>query len=113
MSSCASAVIRRSSVSVSGLPTRVLSLGDPPGALRPGAPLVLVVPGNPGLAGYYERFMLDLRERLGEVRDLSLWSVSHAGHEQVEPGEVEEERGKAEPLPDIRRESKLEISDCG
>ena len=78
-------------VSVRDVPTRVLHLGPGPEDrehLR-GGEVVLVIPGNPGLAGYYEQFMLDLREELAEAVGpdgcpTSIWAVSHAGHEIVQ-----------------------------
>jgi len=59
---------------VGGVPTCVLKCGQP----QPGKPMILIIPGNPGVAGYYEDFMV----KLYELSDSSIpvWCVSHAGH---------------------------------
>ena len=41
--------------------------------------LVLIIPGNPGLAGYYETFMGSLHRRMGG--EVPVWAVGHAGHD--------------------------------
>ncbi|XP_070533901.1 lipid droplet-associated hydrolase-like [Ptychodera flava] len=43
--------------------------------------LVLVIPGNPGVVGFYELFMETLYEASG--RQVPVWGISHAGHEMT------------------------------
>ncbi len=100
------AQVREATILAGGFPTRVLHLGRAPGELqeeqeqnqrrwRP-RPVMLIIPGNPGLAGYYERFMLDLREAVTATTAAmatrttpatpDIWAVSHVGHEAVSHG---------------------------
>ncbi|XP_006813019.1 lipid droplet-associated hydrolase-like [Saccoglossus kowalevskii] len=45
--------------------------------------LVLLIPGNPGIVGFYEDFMLTLYD--ASSRRVPVWGISHAGHE-LTPG---------------------------
>jgi len=44
--------------------------------------LVLIIPGNPGLCGFYETLVSRLWSGLGESVD-AVWCVSHAGHDAL------------------------------
>ncbi|KAM9708352.1 lipid droplet-associated hydrolase isoform 3-T4 [Menidia menidia] len=60
-----------------GAATELLKFG--PRQLRPGTELlVLVIPGNPGVVGFYRTFMETLYLELGGRHPV--WAVSHAGH---------------------------------
>ncbi|XP_062378392.1 lipid droplet-associated hydrolase [Sardina pilchardus] len=61
-----------------GAVTEVLKFGA--GDLRRGGPrlLFLVIPGNPGVVGFYRTFMQTLHQAFG--RRYPVWAVSHAGH---------------------------------
>lgn len=73
-------------VKVCNVPTKVISLRKGVGE-RPDK-LVLIVPGNPGLASYYEDFMVWMSEYLDE--DFTIWTISHAGQDVVNiPGHME------------------------
>ncbi|XP_063240389.1 lipid droplet-associated hydrolase [Bacillus rossius redtenbacheri] len=63
-------------VTVNKVPTRVLCWG---GWLTSNdhKELVLCVPGNPGVTGYYKLFLETIHTNLG----LPVWVLSHAGHE--------------------------------
>ncbi|XP_077990763.1 lipid droplet-associated hydrolase-like [Glandiceps talaboti] len=41
--------------------------------------LALLIPGNPGVVGFYELFMETLYDASG--RSVPIWAISHAGHE--------------------------------
>jgi len=41
----------------------------------------VVVPGNPGLSGFYETLMILLWRGLSDTSDTAIWCVSHAGHD--------------------------------
>ncbi|XP_023321164.1 lipid droplet-associated hydrolase isoform X2 [Eurytemora carolleeae] len=45
--------------------------------------MFLIIPGNPGLAGFYQEFMKSLHGKVGNP-DLSIWALSHAGHHRPE-----------------------------
>ncbi|XP_064652518.1 lipid droplet-associated hydrolase-like [Lineus longissimus] len=64
---------------VCGVPTHVLKYGQ----LGDNDTLILVIPGNPGIIGFYELFM----DTLNQLSDYSIpvWGVSHAGHVTVPP----------------------------
>lgn len=69
-------------------PTRVVTLG-PRGVgekdeFRPQDELFIIIPGNPGLAGFYQEFMISLKTSLDDA-SLSVWSVSHVGHDTADP----------------------------
>jgi len=88
-STAMTSTIVRHCVNVSGVPSRLLTLGAGPGD----APkrLILVIPGNPGLAAFYAPFMLTLKERLGPSAD-AIWAISHAGHEVPTADELNKHR---------------------
>ena len=61
-----------------GVPTHVLSLRNDPAGDEAKVPLVVIVPGSPGMGHFYLPFAHKLFD-LGEGRyDVSV--VSHAGH---------------------------------
>ncbi|XP_078578781.1 lipid droplet-associated hydrolase-like [Branchiostoma floridae x Branchiostoma japonicum] len=62
---------------VDGTPTHVLKCGDFPQDLGKKY-LYLIVPGNPGVIGYYDKFMRELYRKHGGC--IPVWGVSHAGH---------------------------------
>ena len=64
---------------VGGVPTKVITLGGKGLQDAPPKRLVLIIPGNPGLAGYYETFMGSLHGRMGG--EVPVWAVGHAGHD--------------------------------
>ena len=65
---------------INGVPTKVLTLGcdiktQQSSTLKQ---LILIIPGNPGLASYYEDFMQKLHH---DLKGVPVWTVAHAGHE--------------------------------
>uniref|UniRef100_A0A3B5KT09 Lipid droplet-associated hydrolase n=1 Tax=Xiphophorus couchianus TaxID=32473 RepID=A0A3B5KT09_9TELE len=58
----------------SGAATEVLKVGS--SQLSGEEVLLLLIPGNPGVVGFYESFLLTLHGMLGRP----VWAVSHAGH---------------------------------
>ena len=64
---------------VGGVPTKVITLGGEGLQDAPPKRLVLIIPGNPGLAGYYETFMGSLHGRMGG--EVPVWAIGHAGHD--------------------------------
>ncbi|XP_078585174.1 lipid droplet-associated hydrolase-like [Branchiostoma floridae x Branchiostoma japonicum] len=69
--------IRSEFPSVDGTPTHVLKCGDfPPD--QDNKLLYLIIPGNPGVVGYYDKFMRELYRAHGGR--IPVWGVAHAGH---------------------------------
>lgn len=64
---------------VLGLPTDVLCVGDPKGA----AAILVLIPGNPGNAGFYRSYMAQLVKRSGGR--LACMAISHLGHSTRAP----------------------------
>lgn len=64
-------------VEVNKVPTRVLTWGADLNDLSGVKELVLCIPGNPGLTGYYVTFLESLHARSG----VPAWMITHAGHE--------------------------------
>ncbi|XP_044272644.1 lipid droplet-associated hydrolase [Tribolium madens] len=65
---------------INGVKTNVLTYGKwVEESFKPSEPkdIVLVIPGNPGLTGFYKMFMHTLNEKTG----FPVWCVAHAGHE--------------------------------
>ncbi|EFX87830.1 hypothetical protein DAPPUDRAFT_306361 [Daphnia pulex] len=67
-------------VGINSVPTRVISMGG----WIVGQPikkkhLIIVIPGNPGLIGYYEHFMRSLYDEL--LGEYVIWGLGHAGHD--------------------------------
>lgn len=69
--------MERSFITVNGLPAKFISLGD--GIEAKPKKIILIIPGNPGLASYYEDFMLSLKARLPD--EYSIWTLGHGGHD--------------------------------
>jgi len=69
--------MNRSFVSLNGLPAKLITLGE--GIEAKPKKLILIIPGNPGLASYYEDFMLSLKSRLPD--EYSIWTLGHGGHD--------------------------------
>ncbi|KAL5016404.1 hypothetical protein ScPMuIL_005993 [Solemya velum] len=61
---------------VCDVPTHVLKFGRI--EHNRGQVLILIIPGNPGIIGYYQRFM-EVLYRCGDER-VPVWGLSHAGH---------------------------------
>ncbi|XP_069685055.1 lipid droplet-associated hydrolase-like [Periplaneta americana] len=57
--------------------------------------LILLIPGNPGSAGYYTTFLTKLHSQLG----VPIWAVSHAGH--VLPPPTRQNLPPLEQNPDL------------
>ncbi|KAG7168897.1 lipid droplet-associated hydrolase-like [Homarus americanus] len=70
------ASVARHEVLVRGRPTEVLTLGQ--SINENPENIILIIPGNPGLASYYIRFMETIHASLKSTH--ALWTVSHAGH---------------------------------
>lgn len=80
----------------SGAATEVLKVGS--SVLPPGEDvLFLIVPGNPGVVGFYETFMKTLHGMLG----YAVWAVSHAGHCATPPSMDMVEDGSAAAQRDV------------
>ena len=71
-------MMKRTFVVVGGVPTKVITIGSK-GLQDAPKRLALVIPGNPGLAGYYETFMGSLHEHMGG--EVPVWAIGHAGHD--------------------------------
>jgi len=87
-------VVEETWVEVMDSHTNLISLGNRPQSPKErleGARVILIVPGNPGLASFYEEFMLVLQKELSDEA-LSIWAVSHIGHEQKSPPYLPTER---------------------
>nr|UCK81627.1 proteasome inhibitor PI31 subunit [Arenicola marina] len=74
-------------LNVGGHTTSVLKCGD----ILSQNVLVLIIPGNPGLSGYYTEFMQRLYDNSGQSKT-PVWCVAHAGH-----GLLPESAGKSDP----------------
>ncbi|XP_028846938.1 lipid droplet-associated hydrolase isoform X1 [Denticeps clupeoides] len=66
-----------------GAATEVLKFGTrdlfhPRKTLVSSRVLILIIPGNPGVVGFYKTFMETIYQSLG--RRCAVWAVSHAGH---------------------------------
>jgi len=46
--------------------------------------IYIIIPGNPGLAGFYQEFMETIYSSSSDP-DLSIWAISHAGHHTQNP----------------------------
>ena len=53
----------------------------------------VVVPGNPGLSGFYETLMILLWRGLSDTSDTAIWCVSHAGHDTRADPPINQENG--------------------
>ncbi|XP_071524363.1 lipid droplet-associated hydrolase [Panulirus ornatus] len=71
----ASMVVRRE-ILVRGHPTEVLSLGQ--SLDENPKSIILIIPGNPGVASYYVSFMQAIYSHLSNKH--AVWTISHAGH---------------------------------
>ncbi|XP_069951902.1 lipid droplet-associated hydrolase-like isoform X1 [Cherax quadricarinatus] len=68
--------VGRHEILIRGQPTEVLSLGQ---SLNESPEnIILIIPGNPGLASFYIDFMQTIYSSLKETH--SIWAISHAGH---------------------------------
>ncbi|XP_069182433.1 lipid droplet-associated hydrolase-like [Procambarus clarkii] len=68
--------VTRHEILVRGKPTEVLSLGQ---SLNENPEnVILIIPGNPGVASYYINFMQTIYASLKDTH--SVWTISHAGH---------------------------------
>ena len=74
-SSFSGPIMQRTWEKVCGMPTRLLRLGSLDNGTK--KKLLLVIPGNPGLASFYEDFMLGIHKET----KLPTWCISHAGHQ--------------------------------
>lgn len=65
---------------VNGVPTKVITwgkwIGDKFGPDDP-KDLIICIPGNPGVTGFYTVFLQTIYEKVG----YPVWLVGHAGHE--------------------------------
>lgn len=64
---------------VYGVSTHILKYGNLPQQKK--GILILIIPGNPGIMGYYEDFMSTLHFCSGST--IPVWGVSHAGHVKI------------------------------
>ncbi|XP_037071504.1 lipid droplet-associated hydrolase-like, partial [Pollicipes pollicipes] len=64
-------------VYISGVPNLVITYGQWITDCT-ASEVVLVIPGNPGLIEYYDKFMATLYQELGG--DIPVWGISHGGH---------------------------------
>lgn len=76
-----SAKVRYSYVTINNVPTKVIQLGKTDLGPEREEPLLVLIPGNPGIIEYYEDFLLEIYNRFeGRVH---VCGVSHAGHDEV------------------------------
>lgn len=67
-------------VTLNSVPTHVLCWGQPIHDKfdeAPGHELVLVIPGNPGLVGFYTLFCSTIHDELD--KEIPVWVIGHAG----------------------------------
>lgn len=72
--------MQRAFLEINGVRTNVLTYGKwVEESFKPTEPkdVILVIPGNPGVTGFYKMFMHTLNEKTG----YPVWIVGHAGHE--------------------------------
>ena len=71
--------MQRAFLDVNGVRTNVLTYGKwvEEAASEQPQDLILVIPGNPGVTGFYKMFMHTLHEKTG----FPVWIVGHAGHD--------------------------------
>nr|XP_036228254.1 lipid droplet-associated hydrolase isoform X2 [Bactrocera oleae] len=73
--------MKESFITISGGPTHVITWGrwiEEP--LDDVPEIVICIPGNPGLVGFYTEFLQLLYEQLGEK--IPVWIIGHLGHEE-------------------------------
>ncbi|XP_036336935.1 lipid droplet-associated hydrolase [Rhagoletis pomonella] len=74
--------MEESFVNISGTPTHVITWGRwIEDAIEDVPEIVLCIPGNPGLVGFYTEFLSSLYEKLG--KKIPVWIIGHSGHEEV------------------------------
>jgi len=47
--------------------------------------IIIIIPGNPGLAEFYVEFMQSLQVSMESRPPVTVWSVAHAGHDTFSP----------------------------
>jgi len=67
-------------VDINNVSTRIVTFGGWINQPLQSSQLIIVIPGNPGLIGYYETFMAALHENL--QGKFVIWGIGHGGHEK-------------------------------
>jgi len=67
-------------VDINNVSTRIVTIGGWIDQPLQSDKLIIVIPGNPGLIGYYETFMAAIHENL--KGKFVIWGIGHGGHEQ-------------------------------
>ncbi|KAK9887685.1 hypothetical protein WA026_000007 [Henosepilachna vigintioctopunctata] len=73
-------------ININDIPTKVVTFGrwitEKP---EKGEKVILIIPGNPGITGFYKEFMKYLYDK----HKCPVWAISYAGHEQPTCASVE------------------------
>ncbi|XP_033149693.1 lipid droplet-associated hydrolase-like isoform X1 [Drosophila busckii] len=85
-------------VDVNSIPTHIITWGKCiEESLDNVQEVVICIPGNPGLPGFYTEFGGTLQQQLGLTgRDLPVWVIGHAGHYDPPEAEVPQLTGNEE-----------------
>lgn len=76
--------MKQSFVDVNGIPTMVTTWGGHIDEKLNSKEIVICIPGNPGLSGYYYRFLEIVHDKL----KIPVWIIGHTGHEEPEDKET-------------------------
>lgn len=67
-------------VNICDVPTHIITWGKwIEQSLEDTKELVICIPGNPGLPGFYTTFLSTVHEKVG--RELPVWVIGHVGHD--------------------------------
>ncbi|XP_077552196.1 lipid droplet-associated hydrolase-like [Haemaphysalis longicornis] len=81
MEVCASPRVRYSYATINNVPTRVVQVGKTDLCPERQEPLLIMIPGNPGIIEYYEDFLSEIYNHF--QGSIHVCGVSHAGHDEV------------------------------
>ncbi|XP_057654011.1 lipid droplet-associated hydrolase isoform X2 [Diorhabda carinulata] len=74
--------INETYIELNSVPTKISTIGKTIGdAFEVGENLVIIIPGNPGINSFYDKFAKRIHEKL----KCSVWCVGHAGHNLSQP----------------------------
>lgn len=72
--------MREAFVNITDIPTHIMTWGPWIEESFTKKEVVICVTGNPGLPGFYTKFMSTIHETLGQ--DMPVWVIGHAGHDE-------------------------------
>ncbi|XP_031640869.1 lipid droplet-associated hydrolase [Contarinia nasturtii] len=73
-------------VDVCGVPTKVITWGKSLGETFDKKEMILFIPGNPGICGFYVTFLTTLFKLL--QGNVPIWAIGHLGHDEPENTEL-------------------------